>query len=161
VLWDWSKIHTPVSEGSLLEKSSIRLDQIQPALNLAPGDSNACHPIDNRFSLPPPSFVLNTRLAHSIGYWHLLPKNFYSISICRLVGKSQAFDRSVAADQTLRQKCVSRATDNLSAAIVSSQSVKTTEIAQSVGYDGGKLGHKTRHIVDTLGLLLRLSLVPT
>ena len=36
------------------------------------------------------------------------------------------------------------------------QSVKTTEIATQVGYDGGKLikGHKRHILVDTLGLLL-------
>ncbi len=37
-----------------------------------------------------------------------------------------------------------------------SQSVKTTEIATAVGYDGAKLikGHKRHILVDTLGLLL-------
>lgn len=37
-----------------------------------------------------------------------------------------------------------------------SQSVKITELARSVGYDGAKLvkGHKRHIIVDTLGLLL-------
>ncbi len=36
--------------------------------------------------------------------------------------------------------------------------MKTTEIAQNVGYDGGKLikGHKRHIIVDTLGLLLEV-----
>ncbi len=43
-----------------------------------------------------------------------------------------------------------------SAAIVDSQSVKTTEIATEVGYFCGKLvkGHKRHILVDTLGLLL-------
>lgn len=37
-----------------------------------------------------------------------------------------------------------------------SQSVKTTELAREVGYDGAKLvlGHKRHIIVDTLGLFL-------
>lgn len=44
-----------------------------------------------------------------------------------------------------------------SAASVDSQ-VKTTEVAQEVGYDGGKLvkGHKRHILVDTLGLLLQV-----
>ncbi len=45
-----------------------------------------------------------------------------------------------------------------STAIVDSQSVKTTEVAQGVGYDGGKLvkSHKHHILVDPLGLLLQV-----
>lgn len=44
------------------------------------------------------------------------------------------------------------------AAIVDSQSVKTTELAHVVGFDGAKLvkGHKRHVLVDTLGLLLQV-----
>lgn len=43
--------------------------------------------------------------------------------------------------------------------LLHSQSVKTTSVAQAVGYDGGKLvkGHKRHIFVDTLGLLRRLA----
>ena len=45
-----------------------------------------------------------------------------------------------------------------SAAIIDSQSVKSTEVAREVSYDGAKLiqGHKRHIIVDTLGLLLMM-----
>ncbi len=59
-----------------------------------------------------------------------------------------------ALREQVRQKSGRQATP--SAAILDSQSVKTTEVARSVGYDGAKQikGHKRHIIVDTLGLLL-------
>lgn len=93
--------------------------------------------------------------------WRLMPHDFpswptvYHYFRCwRIAGLWSQFN------QVLRQKVRSahgRETTP-SAAIVDSQSVKTTEIAQQVGYDGGKLvkGHKRHILVDTLGLLLQV-----
>lgn len=89
--------------------------------------------------------------------WRLLPHNlppwstvYYYFRLWRRDAVWQQFN------QILREKVRSaRGRESTpSAAIVDSQSIKTTEVALSVGYDGAKLvkGRKRHILVDTLGL---------
>jgi putative transposase len=103
-------------------------------------------------------------LARSGCQWRLLPKEFPNWqTVYYYFRRWRESEWFVALNDRLRQqvrRCVGKQTD-ASAAIIDSQSVKTDEQANGRGYDAGKKvkGRKRHILVDTLGLLLKASVL--
>jgi putative transposase len=91
--------------------------------------------------------------------WRYLPKNFPKWGTVFDYFRQWKKDGTIERIHTaLREKVREEAERNVqpSAAIIDSQSVKTTQLGGERGYDGGKkINGRKRHIlVDTMGLLL-------